>query len=274
MIALPKTASNHHITHQSFSVREQEVQRGTFPRWLTHQLRQEVICHTLQEPPGLFPLCCIILKGHNKVCLEPSLLQAKQTQLSQPIFVGEVLQPSDHLHGSCLDSLQQDHVLLMLGAPELDAVLQVRSHQSRVEEKNHLPQPADHVSFYAAQDTVGFLGCKCILPAHVQFFIHQYPQVLLCRAGLNPFLPQFVWILGIALTQVQVLAFSLVELHEVHMHPLLKPLKVHLNGIPSLSISTAPLSLVSSANLLRAHPIPLCMSLMKILNSIGPSMDP
>ncbi|KAK4830537.1 hypothetical protein QYF61_011675 [Mycteria americana] len=53
MIALPKTASNHHITHQSFSVREQEVQRGTFPRWLTHQLRQEVICHTLQEPPGL-----------------------------------------------------------------------------------------------------------------------------------------------------------------------------------------------------------------------------
>ncbi|KAK4818247.1 hypothetical protein QYF61_009422, partial [Mycteria americana] len=59
MIALPKTASNHHITHQSFSVREQEVQRGTFPRWLTHQLRQEVICHTLQEPPGLFPLCCI-----------------------------------------------------------------------------------------------------------------------------------------------------------------------------------------------------------------------
>ncbi|KAK4831044.1 hypothetical protein QYF61_014976 [Mycteria americana] len=42
MIALPKTASNHHITHQSFSVGEQEIQRGTFPRWLTHQLRQDL----------------------------------------------------------------------------------------------------------------------------------------------------------------------------------------------------------------------------------------
>ncbi|KAK4806883.1 hypothetical protein QYF61_012604, partial [Mycteria americana] len=60
MITLPKVASNHHMAHKSFSVREQEVQRGTFPRWLTHQLRQEVICHTLQEPPRLFPLCCIV----------------------------------------------------------------------------------------------------------------------------------------------------------------------------------------------------------------------
>ncbi|KAK4827639.1 hypothetical protein QYF61_019849 [Mycteria americana] len=33
MIALPKTASSHHIAHKSFSVREQEVQRGTFPRY-------------------------------------------------------------------------------------------------------------------------------------------------------------------------------------------------------------------------------------------------
>ncbi|KAK4811169.1 hypothetical protein QYF61_019800 [Mycteria americana] len=41
MIAVPKTASNHHIAHKSFSVREQEVQRGTFPSWLAHQLCQE-----------------------------------------------------------------------------------------------------------------------------------------------------------------------------------------------------------------------------------------
>ncbi|KAK4818185.1 hypothetical protein QYF61_007823 [Mycteria americana] len=60
VIAVPKTASNHHITHKSFSVHKQEVQRGTFPRWLAHQLCQEAICHTLQEPPSLFPLCCIL----------------------------------------------------------------------------------------------------------------------------------------------------------------------------------------------------------------------
>ncbi|KAK4816769.1 hypothetical protein QYF61_022767 [Mycteria americana] len=57
MIALPKTASNHHITHQSFSVGEQEVQRGTFPRWLTHQLRQETPVASVKsgEVPGEVP---------------------------------------------------------------------------------------------------------------------------------------------------------------------------------------------------------------------------
>ena len=34
-----------------------------------------------------------------------------------------MLQPSDHLCGPPLDSLQQVHVLLMLGAPELNTVL-------------------------------------------------------------------------------------------------------------------------------------------------------
>ena len=42
------------------------------------------------------------------------------------------------------------------------------SHQSRVERQNHLPRPAGHASFYAAQDTVVFLGCESTLPAHVQ----------------------------------------------------------------------------------------------------------
>ncbi|KAK4821246.1 hypothetical protein QYF61_016545 [Mycteria americana] len=60
VITLPKTASNHHMAHKSFSVGEQQVQRGSFPRWLTHQLCQEVICHTLKEPPRLFLLCCIV----------------------------------------------------------------------------------------------------------------------------------------------------------------------------------------------------------------------
>ena len=39
-----------------------------------------------------------ILEGCNQVSPEPSLLQAKQTQLPQPVFIGEVLQHSDHLH--------------------------------------------------------------------------------------------------------------------------------------------------------------------------------
>lgn len=34
-------------------------------------------------------------KGHDKGSLEPSLLQSEQTQLSQPAFAEEMLQPSD-----------------------------------------------------------------------------------------------------------------------------------------------------------------------------------
>lgn len=48
------------------------------------------------------------------VSLEPSLLQAEQPHLSQPVLIGEMLQPSDHPCGPPLDSIQQIYVLLVL----------------------------------------------------------------------------------------------------------------------------------------------------------------
>jgi len=92
--------------------------------------------------------------------MEPSLLQAEQPQLSQPLLTGEVFQPFDHLCGPPLDPLQQVHVCSVLRAPELDAGLQVGSHESGVEGQNHLPRPAGHADFDAAQNTVGLLGCE------------------------------------------------------------------------------------------------------------------
>ncbi|XP_068801131.1 cholinephosphotransferase 1 isoform X2 [Struthio camelus] len=50
--------------------------------------------------------------------------QAEQAQLLQSFFLGEVLQPSHHLGSPPLDSLQECHVSLVLGSPELDTVLQ------------------------------------------------------------------------------------------------------------------------------------------------------
>jgi len=85
----------------------------------------------------------------------------------------------------------------MLRAPELHAGLQVGSPKSRVEGQIHLHQPAGHTSIDAPQDTVGLLGCKHTLPGCVHLFIDRYPQVLLGRAALNPFIPQHVLILGI-----------------------------------------------------------------------------
>jgi len=118
--------------------------------------------------------------------------------------------------------------------------------------KNHLLQPAGYTSLDTAWDKIDFRSCRCTWPAHVQFFIYQYPQVLLFRAALNSFIPQSALILGIALTQVQDLEPGLVEPHEVHMGPLLKLVKVPLDANPfPTSKSTAPLSLVSPANWLR-----------------------
>ncbi|XP_053932310.1 coiled-coil domain-containing protein 91 isoform X1 [Cuculus canorus] len=83
-------------------------------------------------------------------------------------LIGEVLQHSAHLCGPPLDPFLQAHVFPVLKAPELDAMLQVGSHKTRVEGQNPLPCPAGHASFDAAQDTVGLLGCDCILSAHVK----------------------------------------------------------------------------------------------------------
>ncbi|KAK4807231.1 LOW QUALITY PROTEIN: hypothetical protein QYF61_024351 [Mycteria americana] len=99
------------------------------------------------------------------------------------------------------------------------------------------------------------------------FLIGKYPQVLLHRAALNPFIPQPVLILGIAPTQGQDPDLALLNLMKftwAHFSSLSRSL-----WMASLlsSISTAPLSLVSSANLLRVHSIPLSMSLMKTQTS-------
>ncbi|KAK4826190.1 hypothetical protein QYF61_006134, partial [Mycteria americana] len=62
---------------------------------------------------------------------------AEQPQLSQPVFIAEMFQPSDHFCGPPLDLLQQVHVfLVLLEAPELDAVLQCL--RQILTEMNHL----------------------------------------------------------------------------------------------------------------------------------------
>ncbi|KAK4827196.1 hypothetical protein QYF61_015224 [Mycteria americana] len=151
-------------------------------------------------------------------------------QLSKdPDEVKRGVPSSYHFCGPPLDPIQQVHVLPVLRAPELDTVLQVGSHQSRVEGWNHFPRPAGHASFDAAQDTVGLLGCECTLLAPVQLFVHQYPQVLFHRAALNHIIPQPVLELRIAPTQVQDPTLGLVEPHEVHTDPLPQLVQVPLD---------------------------------------------
>ncbi|KAK4815290.1 hypothetical protein QYF61_026195 [Mycteria americana] len=173
--------------------------------------------------------------------------QAEQPQLSQPVLTGEVLQPSDHFCGPPLDPLQQVHVFPVLRAPELDTAL---------------------------QDTVGFLGCKCILPGHVELFIHHLPQSF--SSGLlsihSP--PSLYLCLALPQPMCRTLHLALLKLMRftwAHLSSLSRSL--WMAPLPS-SMSTAPHSLVLYANLLRVHSIPLSMWLTKMLNStVGASSD-
>ena len=81
---------------------------------------------------------------------------------------------------------------------------------------------------------VALLGCEHTLLGHIELLINLYTQVLLLRADLNPLTAQPVSVLGIAPTHMQDLVLGLVEPHEVHTGPPFKPVKVLLNGIPSL----------------------------------------
>ena len=58
-------------------------------------------------------------------------------------------------------------------------------------------------------------------------------HVSFSRAALNSF-PHFVLVMEVTSSQVQDLALGFVEPHQVHLDPLLKPVYVALNGIPSL----------------------------------------
>ena len=82
----------------------------------------------------------------------------------------------------------------------------MRPHQSRAEGQDHLPHPAGHASFDAAQDTVVFLGCKGTLLAHAQLAIRPYPQVLSMRAVLNTFIPHLVLVVEAVATQLVAIA--------------------------------------------------------------------
>jgi len=67
-------------------------------------------------------------------------------------------------------------------------------------------------------------------------------------------------------------ALSLVEPHEVHMDPLLQLVQVPLDAILSWCVNcTTQLGVICK---LAEGALDLAMSLMKMLNSTGPSTDP
>lgn len=166
---------------------------------------------------------------------------------------------------------QKVHILLILETPDLDAVLQVGSHDSGVEEKtiisfSLLPmwlliKPRMPLGFWAVN-----VHCQVTLS-------HQStspsPSLQGCSQSIQPsFLPE------IAPTQVKDLALGLVELHEVFLVPLLRPVQVPLDGIPSLRCvdHTTQLDVIVSPSGSALDPTAHITD--KMLNSASPNPDP
>jgi len=144
---------------------------------------------------------------------------------------------------------------------------------TKAKQENHLPQPAGHASFDTVQGIVGHLGCERTLLHHVELIFNQQSQVLL-RAGLNPCFAKPLFVPGIAPTHVQDLALGLVELHDVHMGPPLKTVRVPLNGIPFFQLVNRSTQLGVTGKLAEQNSVPLSMLLTKTLNNTGPNTDP
>ncbi|PKU47282.1 wd repeat-containing protein hypothetical protein [Limosa lapponica baueri] len=86
--------------------------------------------------------------------------------------------------------------------------------------------------------------------------------------------PKLVSLHGIVVTQVQDLAFGLVEPHTVGLSPSIQPVQIPRRTFLPITRSTLLPNLVLFANLLRVYLIPLSRSLMKVLNRTGPNTEP
>ncbi|KAK4828556.1 hypothetical protein QYF61_027525 [Mycteria americana] len=179
----------------------------------------------------------------DKVSPQPPLLQAKQSQLPQPLLITLLLQTLHQLRCPSLDTLQHLNIPLVVGGPKLNTVFEVRPHQCRVQGHDHFPSPAGHAIFDTSQDAIGFLGRLGTLLAHIQAAVNQHPQVLLCLAAFQPLFPKPVALHGVAVAQVQDLALGLVKPHTIDLGPSIQPVQVPLQSLPPLKQINTPTQL-------------------------------
>lgn len=97
-----------------------------------------------------------------KIISHSSPLQAEWSQVSQAFFIRIFLHFPNHLCSPLWDSRYKFFVFLEQRNPELNTVFHMWAHQDKLEWKDHLPQLASHIHFYA-KDIIGPLGNKGIM---------------------------------------------------------------------------------------------------------------
>ncbi|KAK4832223.1 hypothetical protein QYF61_021070 [Mycteria americana] len=148
-----------------------------------------ITCYLGEETdPHLSTTSFQVAVESEKVSPQPPLLQAKQSQLPQPLLIGLLLQTLHQLRCPSLDTLQHLNVPLVVGGPKLNSGFEVRPHQCRVQGHDHFPSPAGHAIFDTSQDAIGFLGHLGTLLAHIQAAVNQHSQMM-CRLKQERGLP-------------------------------------------------------------------------------------
>ncbi|KAK4827238.1 hypothetical protein QYF61_015685 [Mycteria americana] len=198
----------------------------------------------------------MIVFWHVKVAVLSSknlLLQAKQSQLPQPLLTRLVLQTLHQLRCPSLHTLQHLNVSLVVRGPKLNTGFEVRPHQCQVQGHNHFPSPAGHTMSDTSQDAVGFLGHLGTLLACIQPAVDQHPQVLFCQAAFQPLFPKPVALHGAVVAQVQDLTLSL-KPHTIDLSPLIQPVQIPLQSLPTLEQINTPTQLRVSCKLTEECP--------------------
>ncbi|KAK4824163.1 hypothetical protein QYF61_011290, partial [Mycteria americana] len=161
-----------------------------------------ITCYLGEETdPHLSTTSFQVVVESDEVSPQPPFLQAKQSQLPQPLLIRLLLQTLHQLRCPSLYALQYLNIPLVVGGPKLNTVFEVRPHQCRVQGHNHFPSPAGHAIFDTGQDAIGLLGRLGTLLAHIQPAVNQHPQVLLCQAAFQPLFPKPVALHGVAVAQ-------------------------------------------------------------------------
>ncbi|KAK4827068.1 hypothetical protein QYF61_013709 [Mycteria americana] len=203
-----------------------------------------ITCYLGEETdPHLSTTSFQVAVESDEVSPQPPFLQAKQSQLPQPLLIRLLLQTLHQLRCPSLYALQYLNIPLVVGGPKLNTVFEVRPHQCQVQGHNHFPSPAGHAIFDTGQDAIGLLGRLGTLLAHIQAAVNQHPQVLLCQAAFQPLFPKHVALHGVAVAQVQDLALGLVKPHTIHPSPSIQPVQVPLQSLPTLQQINTPTQL-------------------------------
>ncbi|KAK4831480.1 hypothetical protein QYF61_017981 [Mycteria americana] len=171
------------------------------------------------------------------------VLEAKQSQLPQPLLIRLLLQTLPQLRCPSLDTLQPLNVSLGVRGSKLNTGFKVQPHQCQVQGHDHCPSPAGHTIPDTSQDAVGLLGHLSTLLAHIQAAVDQHPQVLFHQAAFQPLFPKPVALHGVAVAQVHDPALSLVEPHTIGLSPLIQPVQIPLQSLPTLQQINTPTQL-------------------------------